>query len=78
MSEIPKPPAPAADPAKLRFVAITLMRFTGAALVMLGLGVQVGKVDLPMVTGPIFAVMGMIDMFVMPVILAKRWKTPVR
>ncbi len=71
-------PNTAADPAKTRFVAITLMRFSGAALIMLGLGVQMGKVDLPMVTGPIFAFVGMFDMFVMPFILAKRWKTPTK
>ena len=78
MSETPKPAKPAGDPAKARFVAIMLMRFSGAALIMLGLGVQVGKLDLPAVTGPIFAFIGMFDMFVMPVILARRWKTPVK
>ncbi|MEP6868668.1 MAG: hypothetical protein ABJA20_09135 [Novosphingobium sp.] len=77
MTETPMPPkGTQPDPAKARFAALTLMRFSGAALIMLGLGVQVGKVDLPMVTGPILAFVGMFDMFIMPVILAKRWKTP--
>ena len=74
MSELPKQPA--ADPAKARFIVLNLLRFSGAVLVMVGLGVQLGKIDLPWVIGPIFAFVGMFDMFIMPVILARRWKTP--
>ncbi|MEP7221437.1 MAG: hypothetical protein ABI673_02090 [Novosphingobium sp.] len=76
MSETPASPGP--DPAKARFFAINLMRISGAALVMLGLGVQLGKIDLPPIAGPILAFIGMFDMFIMPVVLAKRWKTPGR
>jgi len=65
-----------ADPAKKRFLAISLLRFSGVALVMLGLGITFGKVDLPPLLGPVFSILGMFDMFVMPVILSRRWKSP--
>lgn len=63
------------DPAKARFFALTLIRWIGVGLVLLGMLVTSGKVALPWIAGPIFVVFGLFDAFVMPVILARKWKS---
>ena len=63
------------DPARARFLALTLIRWTGAGLVLLGLLVNAGKIELPGIAGIILVAFGLFDAFVMPVILARRWKT---
>lgn len=63
------------DPAKARWLAMTAVRWTGVALVTLGLLINSGKIALPGVVGIIFVVVGVFDAFVMPTILARRWKT---
>ena len=70
--------AEARDPAKARFLALTLIRWIGVGLVLLGILVTAGKVHLPWITGPIFVGFGLFDAFVMPVILARKWKTPIK
>jgi hypothetical protein len=74
----PPPSAPAPDPAKSRFIAIQLIRLTGVGMVMLGIAIMVGKVDLPRVAGYGLAAIGLFDAMAMPVILARRWRTPGR
>ncbi len=69
----------APEPTKLekqRFMAIQIMRLMGAALVLLGILIAGGKVDLPVLIGYVFVVIGMVDFFVMPKVLARRWRTP--
>jgi hypothetical protein len=77
MSESPKP---SHDPAKARFLAITLIRWTGVGLVMLGLLITTGRVVLPpeirQVVGPALVLFGLFDALVMPTLLARRWKSP--
>ena len=63
------------DPAKARFVAITMIRMTGAVLVLLGLLITEGKINLPWIAGVIFLVVGVVDVFVMPRLLARKWKS---
>ena len=63
------------DPARARFLALTLIRWTGVWLVLLGLLVNAGKIELPGIAGIILVAFGLFDAFVMPVILARRWKT---
>ena len=67
---------PARDPAKARFLAITLIRWSGVGLVMLGLLASTGKIDLPAPVGPVLVLFGLFDALVMPTILARRWKSP--
>jgi hypothetical protein len=74
----PPTPTPASDPAKSRFIAIQLIRLTGVGMVMLGIAIMVGKVDLPRVAGYALAAIGLFDAMAMPVILARRWRTPGR
>jgi len=65
----------AKDPARARFFALVLIRWIGVGLVLLGLLVTSGRVALPWIAGPIFVVFGLFDAFVMPVILARKWKS---
>lgn len=69
----------APEPTKLekqRFMAIQIMRVMGAVLVLLGILIAGGKVDLPVLIGYVFVILGMVDFFVMPKVLARRWRTP--
>ena len=61
---------------KQRFMAIQLMRLTGAALTLLGILIAGGKIDLPALIGYAFIVIGLVDFFVMPKVLARRWRSP--
>ena len=65
----------AKDPAKARFIAITLIRMSGAVMVLLGILITERKLNLPWIVGVVFAVVGFFDVFVMPRVLARRWKT---
>lgn len=68
-------PAPTALEKK-RFLAIQLMRLMGAALVILGVLIAGGKIDLPVLVGYVLVLAGLVDLFVMPLVLARRWRTP--
>lgn len=61
---------------KQRFLAIQLMRAMGAALVILGVLIAGGRIDLPVLVGYAFMVIGIVDFFVMPRMLARRWRSP--
>ena len=68
------------DPAAARFMIIQIARFSGVALVLLGLAIQSGRVaaldGIPAVVGYVFIAVGLIDTFVAPAMLARRWRTP--
>ncbi len=57
-------------------MAIQLMRFMGAALVILGLLIVNGTIDLPRVVGYVLVLAGLVDALFMPSVLTRRWKTP--
>lgn len=67
---------PPRDPARARFAAITLIRMSGAVLVLLGILITEGKLALPWWIGLILTLFGLFDVFAMPLILARRWKSP--
>ncbi len=69
-------PKPASDPAKAKFIAIQAVRWSGLGLVLLGLLIVNGKIDLPEIAGYILTAIGLLDALVMPVVLARLWKTP--
>ena len=60
--------------ARTRFIVMTVARFGGVAMVMLGMAIIQGVVDLPWAAGVVLAVVGMIDFFIVPLLLAKAWK----
>lgn len=67
---------PKPDPARQRFIAMQLMRASGAVFALLGLLIVARKVDMPIAAGYAFLLVGFVDLFVMPLVLAKRWKSP--
>ena len=68
------------DPAKGRFVMIQLARMAGVFLVLFGVLLQAGRITalsaVPREAGYALIAIGMIDVFVMPVYLARRWRSP--
>jgi len=68
------------DPAAARFMIIQIVRLSGVALVLLGLAIQSGRVaaldGIPAVVGYVLIAVGLIDTFVAPAVLARRWRTP--
>ena len=69
----------APEPTKLekqRFMAIQMVRLTGLALTILGVLISGGKIDLPPLIGYVFVVLGLVDFFVMPKVLSRRWRSP--
>jgi len=64
------------DPAKAKFIAIQALRWSGLALVLLGLLVLNSKIDLPEIAGYVLFVVGLLDALIMPSVLARLWKTP--
>lgn len=61
--------------AKSRFFAISAMRIAGVAMILLGIAVLQGAVSLPEWTAYLLIVLGMVEAFVMPQILARLWRT---
>jgi hypothetical protein len=67
---------PAKDPAKARFLVISLFRWFGVALVLIGILISAGRIDLPVLIGPVLILLGLFEAFVMPRNLARKWKSP--
>lgn len=70
----------AEDRARTGFIIITMVRFGGVALVMLGFAIVRGIIDLPYAVGAVFAVLGFFEIFFLPRFVARAWnagdKTP--
>jgi hypothetical protein len=64
------------DQAKQRFFVLQAVRVSGAVLALFGVLVMVGKVDLPAWSGYVLFVAGMIELMIVPPLLARGWRTP--
>lgn len=68
------------ETARARWIVIQAMRVLGVVLVILGILMSQGRLDLMGdLNGPIgyfFVGIGLLDAFIAPVFLARRWKTP--
>ena len=64
------------DPARARFMMISLHRFLGVGLVLLGILVSQRVVEWPEPVGWALIVLGLVDIFVVPLVLARMWRTP--
>lgn len=63
--------------AKQRFFALGLLRLSGAVLIAIGTAVITkGLFGLPLMAGYAFFAIGILDFIILPLILAKRWKSP--
>ena len=81
MSDWPAPEGSTGrDPAVSRFAVIQAMRASGAMLVMGGFAVLshhfAGLAGVPDVVGYVLLGVGVVDFFVVPQVLAKRWRSP--
>ena len=75
-----RPPDPSDDEARKRWMVIQLMRIGGVAFVILGITmvrdvVNIGGDDNRLV-GYGFIVIGLLDAFLVPRYLARKWRTP--
>ncbi len=63
------------DLARSRFFVLQAIRLSGVVLGILGLAVLSGRIELPRIAGALMVVVGVIDAFIAPAILARRWKS---
>ena len=63
------------DPAKSRYFTIQAVRFAGVVQVLLALVVLNHRLDWPEVIGYLLLANGVADAFLVPHLLAKRWKS---
>ena len=66
------------DLAKRRFLTIQLIRLAGVVMAFFGLWIIAGKSELPLLLGYFLFLNGLFDALFLPIILAKRWKSPGR
>jgi hypothetical protein len=64
------------DPAAARFAVMQVVRLTGVGLVIAGMLVASGRSPLPGWAGYILLGVGLVDAFIVPQILARKWRTP--
>ncbi len=64
------------DPAVPRYFAIQLVRLGGAVMIAAGLGAIAGKLALPGTIGIALVLIGLLAFAWVPVLLARRWKSP--
>jgi hypothetical protein len=65
------------DPARARFFALGLIRLGGVAIAFLGVAIIVKRLVEPAeIIGGALLFIAAIDVLVVPVVLAKRWRTP--
>lgn len=64
------------DPARNRFFVLQAVRAVGVAMVLAGLAVTQGAIDLPQAVGVVLVAAGFVEVFFVPRLLAKKWKSP--
>ena len=63
--------------AQYRFLVINIVRISGAIMLVLGLAIiSRGVFDLPKGAGYVLFLVGIVDFMLVPLLLAKRWKSP--
>jgi len=61
--------------ARQRFMVLNLVRIMGLALVVAGIAIAEGAIDLPAPVGWVLALVGVVDFFFAPRILSRGWKS---
>ena len=71
--------APERDPAAARFAVLQMVRLSGAVLALVGVLIISGKVawlpKLPEAAGYALVAAGLVDFYVAPRLIARRWKS---
>lgn len=63
------------DPARARFFTVQLVRLASVGLALVGLLVVRAKIDLAPAAGWIMLAAGLIGAFVVPQVLARKWRS---
>lgn len=63
------------DPAKARFLTIQAVRLSGVVTAVLGALVLGGILPLPEIAGYMLVALGVAEIFILPIVLAKRWRS---
>lgn len=65
------------DPARARFFTLGLIRLGGVALAFLGVSIIAKRwIEPAEIIGGVLMFVAAVDVLVVPVLLAKRWRTP--
>ena len=65
------------DPARARFFTLGLIRLGGVALALLGVSIIAKRwIEPAEIIGGVLMFVAAVDVLVVPVLLAKRWRTP--
>lgn len=68
------------DEARNRWIVLQAMRVMGVALVVLGILMSQDRIDMVgennRLVGYFFIAIGLVDAFAMPLVLARKWRTP--
>ena len=62
--------------ARNRWLVINAVRLAGVAMVLVGILGLRGVIEYPRIAGWILVVVGLLDMFAMPLVLARKWRSP--
>lgn len=63
------------DPARLGFMILQFMRFSGTAFAVFGAAIMAGRIHLPPQIGLGLVVFGVIESLLLPTLLARKWKS---
>ena len=64
------------EDARTRFFVISATRLVGVAIVVAGLLGVAGMIGIPAIAAYGFIAFGLFDVFVVPQVLARKWRTP--
>lgn len=64
------------DVARSRWMVIQAVRLGGAAMAMIGLLITAEQIAAPEFVGYILVILGLLDFFFVPTVLARHWRTP--
>ena len=67
---------PEDETARDRWMLLQLLRFSGVAMVVLGLLVLLDRLAWPEPVGIALLAIGLADFFILPKVLAGKWKSP--
>lgn len=63
------------DPAAGRFLMLQIVRLGGVLMVVIGAMMLAGTLDAPDAVGFALMVMGVVEFFVLPLLLARMWRS---
>ena len=67
---------PSDEVARNRWLAINAVRASGVAMVLIAILILQGAIEIPGWAGYIILVVGLLDIFAMPLVLARKWRSP--